>query len=272
MAGKVSALRVVCQLGMSRIRWVKSLVSQSSHASDASSQAELARVTVLDNFPLHMENSDATGGPYSDLAPFLKLLAEEGRAVVSPKPLTENSKDALAVLRQLDEFARNELALETPEFSAEAALWAARLCYHLCQFTVCRDIGEEQVKTALGVPCPEARRPETDWAADLTLRHLPKLFQLARHLSQADALVQNMKQIAAAWPLSSAGIPGLENQQLESFVEHPALRRLYADRIVAAGDASRLNDPRIESMLRADLGIHHELAPALAAKLYPVNS
>ena len=219
-----------------------------------------------------MDITAATGDSVSELGFFLKLLAEEGRAVVSPKPLAENSEDALAVLRQLDEFARNELALEAPEFSAKAALWAARLCYQLCQFTVCRDIGEEQVNAALGVPCPEARRPETDWAADLTLRHLPKLFQLARHLSQADPLVQQMKQIAAAWPLSSVGIPGLENLQLESFIEHPALRRLYADRIVAAEDTSRLNDPRVASLLRADLGIHHELAPALATKLYPVNS
>ena len=219
-----------------------------------------------------MENSDATGGSDSELALFLKLLAEEGRAVVSPIPLAENSEDALTALRQLDEFARNELALETPELSAEAALWAARLSYHLCQFTVCRDIGAEQVKAALSVPCSQTRCPETDWSVDLTLRHLPKLFQLARHLSQADPLVQNMKQIAAAWPLSSVGIPGLENLQLESFIEHPVLRRLYADRIVAAEDTSRLNDSRVESLLCIDLGIHHELAPVLAAKLYPVNS
>jgi hypothetical protein len=219
-----------------------------------------------------MENSDAISDSVSELTFFLKLLAEEGRAVVSPKLLPENSEDALAVLRQLDEFARNELALETPEFSAKAALWAARLSYHLCQFTVCRDIDAEQINAALSVPGPQTRCPETDWSADLTLRHLPRLFQLARHLSQADPLIQNMKQIAAAWPLSSVGIPGLENLHLESFIEHPALSRLYADRIVAAEDFSRLNDPRVESLLRIDLGIHHELAPALAAKFYPVNS
>jgi hypothetical protein len=205
------------------------------------------------------------------LACFLKWLAEEGRAVVTSEPLSANSGDALFVLRQLEELARDEIALESSAFSAEAALWAARLTYQLCQFTVYRDIGKEQIEAACSVPCPEIRCPETDWSADLTLRHLPKIFQLACHLSQADPLVHNIKKIAAAWPLSSVGIPGLVIPQIESFIEHPTLRRLYADRIVASEDASRLGDPRVESMLRADFGIHQELAPRIAAKLLPAT-
>jgi hypothetical protein len=231
----------------------------------------LALAEVQFTFSRTMQSAAPTSGDASELALFLKALVEEGRAVVQSPARLGDAPDAVDVLRQLDLIARAELALETPKFSEESATWAARLFYQLCQFTVCRDISAEQITAACSAPGPESRRPETDWSVDLTLRHLPKLFQLARHLSQADPLVQNMKQIAAAWPLSSVGIPGLENLPLESFVEHPALRRLYADRIAAAEDASRLNDPRVESLLRADLGIHHELAPALAAKLYPVN-
>lgn len=208
----------------------------------------------------------------SELALFLKALAEEGRAVVSRTPLANPSPDAVEVLRQLDCIAREELGAELPEFSPEGALWAARLCYHLCQFTVCRDIGAERIEAVCREACPVARSPETDWSADLTLRHLPKLFQLARHLSEGDPLVQHLKQIASAWPLSSVGIAGLENLSLESFVEHPALRRLYVDRIVAVEDISRLNDSRVADLLRADLGMHHELAPTIASKLYPVHS
>lgn len=219
-----------------------------------------------------MQAAVPASGEFSELALFLKALVEDGRAVVQSPARLGDAPDAVDVVRQLDLIARAELSLETPHFSQEPAIWGARFFYQLCQFTVCRDIGEEQINLALSVPCPQPRRPETDWAADLTLRHLPKLFQLARHLSQADPLVQKIKQIAATWPLSSVGIPGLEKLQIESFIEHPALCRLYADRIAAAEDASRLNDPRVESVLRADLGFHHELAPVLAAKLYPVNS
>lgn len=214
----------------------------------------------------------ATESGDPELGWFLKSLIEEGRALVGPGPLAADNGDGLAALTQLNELAGAELGLAPPPFSSNAALWAARLVYHLCQFTVCRDIDAEQIDAICTAPCPEKHSPETDWSADLTLRHLPKLFQLARHLSQADPLVQNLKQIAAAWPLSSVGIPGLENLPIESFIEHPALRRLYADRIVAAEDVSRLNDPRVESWLRADLGIHHELAPAFASKFQPINS
>jgi MoxR-vWA-beta-propeller ternary system domain bpX4 len=214
-----------------------------------------------------MHSSDPTASTPSDLALFLKTLAEEGRAVVSPQPLATESDEALSALNQLDELARVELALDAPQFSANAALWAARLFYHLCQFTVCREIGEDQIAAACRIPCPEPRGPKVDWSVDLTVRHLPKLFDLARHLSNADPLLQQMKQIASAWPLSSVGIAGLENLRLDSFVFYPALRRLYTDRIIAAGDATRLGDPRVADFLRADLGLHHELAPAIASKL-----
>ena len=171
------------------------------------------------------------------------------------------------VLRQIDEHSRNGLTLDLPPFSAATALWAAQLFYQLCQFTVCRDIGEAGIKAACGISCPEPRGPAVDWSADLTLRHLPKLFQLARHLSHVDPLIGQMKQIAAEWPLSSVGIPGLENLNPGSFIDHPGLRRLYADRIFTTEDASRLGDLRIDSQLRSDLGEHRDLAPAIAAKL-----
>jgi hypothetical protein len=177
--------------------------------------------------------------------------------------------DALPVLEQLDEFARAELALDLPVFSPTAAIWAARLLHQLCRFVILRDIPAEHIAATCNIPCPEKRGPETDWSADLTFRHLPRLLQLARQLSNGDPLVEQIKKLAADWPLSSVGIAGLEKSNLDSFINHPGLRRLYADRVFAAGDLSRLGEPRMDDFLRADLGIHHQLAPAIAAKLCP---
>jgi len=219
-----------------------------------------------------MEASNASAEAISDLALFLKALAEDGRAIVASSPLADETTEALAMLRQMDDYARQELALDAPVFSPPAALWAARLLYQLCRFTVCRDIGEEQIVAACCVPCTEPRGPEADWSADLTLRHLPRLFGFARHLSHADPLVQQIKRIAAAWPLSSVGVPGLSDLNLDSFIHHSALRRLFADRILAAGDTTRLGDARVDEFLRADLGLHHELAPAMAIRLFPTKS
>ena len=220
-----------------------------------------------------MDALDANADGALNLAGFLKLLAEEGRAVVAPVPFPDGGDvEALAVLRAVDELARNELALDAPPFSEGAALWAARLFHQLCLFTVCRDISAESIATACSTPCPVSRGPDVDWSVDLTLRHLPRLFQMARHLSNADPLVQQMKQIAAAWPLSSAGITGLENLPLDSFIAQPALRRLYADRVIASGDVSRLGDGRFDDLLRADLGMHRELAPVVSATLFAKSS
>jgi hypothetical protein len=176
--------------------------------------------------------------------------------------------DALPMIRQMDGFARDELALELPAFSPAAALWAARLFHQLCRFVVCRDLPAEQINATCNPACPEPRNPETDWSADLTLHHLPRLFQIAHQFSNADPLVQQIRKIAADWPLSSVGIAGLGELRLDSFVNHRGLCRFYADRIFALGDTSRLVSARVADLLRTDLGIHRELAPAIAAKLF----
>lgn len=219
----------------------------------------------------HDGGSSTFAGSGSDLALCLQSFLKDGRAVVSPKAPSPEDSDALPFLTDLDRAARQELALPLPAFSAESALWAARLWYQLCRFVVCRDLGEDEINAACSVTCPEGRGPETDWSADLTLRHLPRMFQLARHLSNADPLLKSMRGIAVAWPLSSVGIPDLENLSVKSFIHDSGLRRLYCDRIIATGDVSRLGDQRVDDALRADLGLHHDLAPALAPKLFATN-
>jgi hypothetical protein len=211
---------------------------------------------------------DNTPGSASDLAVCLQSLADDGRAAVSAVASDIGDSDAVPLLERLDACAREEPAPGVPVFSAEAALWGARLFHQLCRFVVCRDIGEAQINAACAITCPAPRTPATDWSVDLTLRHLPGLFRIARHLSNGDPLVEHMKRIAAEWPLSSVGIPGLEKVRLDSFIGVPALRRLYADRIIAAADDSRLGDARLDDLIRGDLGVHRDLAPHLAGKLF----
>jgi hypothetical protein len=214
----------------------------------------------------------AAPGNVSDLIAWVEALATEGRAVVSGRPLQGGGSDAMAALIQLDSNSRAELALDAPALCPDTALWAATLFYQLCQFTVRREIGEERIAAVCHTPCPMSRGPETDWSADLVLRHLPRLFQFARYLSNADPLVDKMKRIGATWPLSSVGSPGLGELRLDPFIYHPALRRLYLDRIVATKDVSRLGDPRLDDLLRADIGIYRDLSPEIAEKLFKLNS
>jgi hypothetical protein len=215
-----------------------------------------------------MENTGQTlpeAGP--SLASFVHALTNDGRIVVSSEPIAAD-ESALSELVELNQRAQSELAGDAPGFSSETALWAANLLYQICQFVVCRDIGEGQIAAAFANECPTARGPETDWSADLLFRHLPALLRLAQQLSNGDPLVQELKKVAAAWPLSSVGVPDLADLNLDTFIHQPALARLYADRIVADGDTSRLGDSRVDDLLRADLGVHRELAPEIAKKLF----
>lgn len=214
--------------------------------------------------PIIRSNTAPAGG----LAPFLKMLAEEGRATVAPGPVDDDHTESLAELTRIDRLAREALALDVPRMSPDVALWAARLFYHLCQFAVYRDLGPEQIAAALVVPAPERLSPAAAWSADLTLRHLPKLHQLARHLCEADPLLEALREVGMNWPLSSVGLPGLNSANLHhDWLEHPALLRLYVDRITAAKDTSRLAETRVARQLQIDLGIHQELAPEIAATL-----
>jgi hypothetical protein len=213
--------------------------------------------------------SEASLSPAAcELTQFLKGLMEDGRAIIAATPLLENHAAALSALREIDQRARDEINIDAPAFLPEAGLWAARLTYHLAQFIVCRDIGQEQIDATCNLPCPSAPTAEVIWSVDLTLRHLPRLFRLARHVSGGDPLVKQMERIASEWPLSSIGILGIANPEIGVIASHPALARIYADRIFAEADLSRIGHPLVDDRLRADLGMHRDLAPALARKLF----
>jgi hypothetical protein len=142
------------------------------------------------------------------------------------------------------------------------------MLYHLAQFTVCRDIPAEYVAQICAEAFPGPRDAAASWSVDLTLRQLPRIFQWARHVSSGDPLVVQMRLLGGEWPLSSVGMSNLEIASIDSFISHPGLARIYADRVMAANDFSRLGDLRVADLLRADIGLHRELAPALAERLF----
>lgn len=161
-----------------------------------------------------------------------------------------------------------------PAFHPPTARWAAQLIYRGCQFTLWRDAGAEMVKKAFRktAPAAGAEGGAADefsrlYSADLTLRFLPSLVALATRLAPGDVLVEELRRIAAEWPLSSPGVPDLEPPAAPAVLKHPGLRRLYADRIIAAADRSRLADPDTAAAVREALGAFPELAPALLPAL-----
>lgn len=224
-------------------------------------QGSLAGVVMAEQ---HSELSSAG----SSLADFIRALITSGEVSVnSADVLAENDQAALALLRDLDAQMRADLADSAPAFDPAAATWAAAQFYHACRFLVCRDISAADVTRQLGVPCPQARTPSTDYSVDLVFRFLPQLLNVAERSASDDALTIALRNWAKVWPLSSVGSRVSGPLVIESFADSPALLQLYADRITQHAATERMDDGRVVDCLRMALGAYPDLAPAIASTL-----
>jgi hypothetical protein len=202
------------------------------------------------------------------LQTFLSELFNEGRVRVGPpRPaLPDQDADAADWLIEFERQYRLELPDAPPPLAMPVALWAASAFYRACQFLVFRDVEAGTVERELqtGPPGDDAA---THYSVDLTFRFLPDLHRQARAASEADVLVQKLTDWANRWPLSSVGMTGVVPASIDAVTEHPCLRRLYTDRIIACRDVGRLSDERVRRAVAEALGLHTDLAPDIAAAL-----
>ena len=204
-----------------------------------------------------------------DLPEFLAQLAEEGVAVVDHDEAVGGSVDA--VVADWDRGQRQNLAGIAPDLDLAAAQWAAVRLYRACQALVCREMPQPEMEKMLREPCPVSASPAVDYSVDLVFRFLPQVAALARRVAQSDSLVEELRALGRAWPLSSVGMEHLGTIDAARILAHPSLRQLYIDRILLSGDTSRLLDPEVRAAANAALGAHPELAPDLRTALHPAS-
>ncbi len=206
------------------------------------------------------------------LAEFLTRFQDTGEIrFTSPDPVSLDpgeEADAIQQLIAMDERRRLEMAHEPPPFRTEPGIWAARLTYRICQCLVYREIPAERIQVDLQEACPGDPGPARSYSVDLTLFRLPELLQRAASIASADPLLIQLQRLAWEWPLSSVGIPvevveGGPEPDLSSIVDQPALLQLYADRVIASQDRTRLHHPAIAAAVRNSVGMHPELARGL---------
>lgn len=173
---------------------------------------------------------------------------------------------AVEIFHHLDARRRDELPGDAPELSMPSALWAAALLYRGCQAFIYRDMGAELIEEALALPCPEAVDASVIYSVDLTLRYLPDLRTMARGFSPEDPLVKALDTLAARWPLSSVGLAVKLEANLDDILDHPCLRRVYVDRVLARTDHARAKDPRVRRGILEAVGDHRDLARGLVEK------
>jgi hypothetical protein len=203
---------------------------------------------------------------------FLTGLIEHGRALVSEQdPIWDDA--ALDLLKEIDVAVRANLGSTAPAFQLAPAQWAGEIIYYACQACVCRHIDQEKVKEHLRRPCPEKRHShDVIYSADLLLRYLPNVWQLAKRIAPDDPLVQELRALGTEWPLSSVGIAGIENADTTPFADDPSLMTLYVDRIMAANDHSRITEGPVRLQIGRAIGAHRELYPELSAHFTEIGT
>lgn len=206
-----------------------------------------------------------------DYRDFLTALLADGAVSVGPYgPLPE--QDAAAgdlVLAEMERTARLEMPGNPPPFDPLAGRWAGVQFYRACQFTIYRNLDAETLAAELGRGAPQPITPATHYSVDLVMRYLPQLLKFARSAAETDPLVTQLMQWAVDWPLSSVGVAELPQIEIAGFADNPSLLQLYADRLLAHGDASRLADPRARAAVASAVGRYPEIGGKLTQLLQP---
>jgi hypothetical protein len=148
-----------------------------------------------------------------------------------------------------------EMPYTAPAFSEEAALWGAEYLYRAVQLTVLRDPGQEVILEQLK-PYQGQIDPSAIYSADLLLRYLPRLFELAKGLAPGDLLVTELRHIALQWPFSSVGIdldPLVDDEIIFTDI---SLKYAYIDRIIREKDKGRIKKPAVTNYIHEVTGEH----------------
>ncbi|MFN3148746.1 hypothetical protein [Bremerella sp.] len=201
-----------------------------------------------------------------DYCQFLETLLGEGRAAVPPLgPIpAQQRSDAEEILARYEQLWRRECPNPMPDFSMEAATWAAEQFCLACQFAIFRSVDEQAMHAALETSLEGKAGPGVHYSVDLVFRFLPDLVKFVHAASSDDPLERILKGWAHDWPLSSVGIRGIEVMDLSAFYESSGLMMLYIDRVFAHGDTSRLSDEAVREQALAAVGMYPDLAANMA--------
>jgi len=178
-------------------------------------------------------------------------------------PASDDLAEALDFLCSIEVEYRKTLPAGLPPVNVAAVEWALTLFYRASQFLVFRELPEEMMRTELDRPCPEEKSAAICYSVDLSFRFLPELLRLTKAVNSQDPMIEFLVVWANEWPLSSVGVSELEVGAVDVILQHPALRTLYVDRILATGDTARLVDPHVSDAVRVALGDFRELSPVI---------
>lgn len=192
-----------------------------------------------------------------ELSVFINDLITTGRVSIPGRIVFFDGEDRDAtapLLQQLYRDAALDCPAPVPAFAPQTAFTAAKFLYVAIQLAVLREEGEDSIRQHLPSFIPE--NAADVFSADLVLCYVPQLIRLVKGLAPADILVEKLLETAAIWPLSSVGIELKHPANEDIILADPALKQLYADRIVEYKDKTRVSSAVIREQILESAGEH----------------
>lgn len=195
-----------------------------------------------------------------ELSNFIHQLLTTGTVSVPAAIGTISEADKFATIQLLEQYYQEdiqEMPGTAPAYNPQAAYWGAKYFFRAVQLAVLRDEGEAVINEKL-VAFTETVDAAAMYSADLILRYLPSLLQLAKGLSPADILVKKLELTAAAWPFSAAGIETRVLSNEAVIFSDPSLRITYLDRLITSKDIKKIKGTEMQEQLISATGLHLE--------------
>lgn len=203
----------------------------------------------------------------SALSPFLKDLFLKGNPKVEPGPhVPDSNADCELLLNQAYKRDSWHFPGPQPPFDVEVAARTATWFYTAAMVYADRSMTGEISSGLLRPFEVEAADASVHYSADIVLRHLPALHELATGLAEGDPVLVSLREMAWRWPLSSVGIKkpaDLGYPDLSAIRSHPGLWRFFQDRVISTIDSDSLRDGTTRTATRNSLGLHPELVSQL---------
>lgn len=199
---------------------------------------------------------------------FLDNLFSTGELVLSESESPFDERRAANAVSQLERLWRLELPGVPPAFLPGLAIMATQILMAACRAVVHRNLSAEQTKNSIRqIRLTLGHSASEHYSVDLVLRFLPQVSERARRISESDELLEVLSFIGRRWPLSSVGMLDCAPEQLPAALQHPALWRMYIDRIISTKDVSRVNISSVHDAVVAAIGPFSNLAPELIDRI-----
>ena len=146
-----------------------------------------------------------------------------------------------------------------PPFEEAAAGWAARCLFHAAQLLMYRAHAANELSDLFP---PYAAEPSAGavLSADLSLRFLPAVVRQLERIDVADALIPLLQNVLTTWHYSGLLSEfDLGQVTLGAPFEHPCLKSLYVERIIAKKHLDLARRDELRPLVTSALGDHAAL-------------